>query len=219
MAKFSEEFNYETATIDAKVEYWNTHDTNNTLREFLGMSQDEYEAWMVSGTEPGAPLRKAIAIDFDGCLFHTEQMQIISPNWEVINRAKAEKEAGAGLILWTCREGKLLDEAVDACSKCRLVFDAINESLQDWIAAFGTTPRKVGASEYWDDKAICLPAASVSKLKEIKDNWPECPRCGTWRPYGYDCYKPAYCRWCGRPLTEAGWKEYVSRMNRLLNQV
>jgi len=35
--------------------------------------------------------------------------------------------------------------------------DSINESLPDWIEAFRTQPRKVGASEYWDDKAVRLP--------------------------------------------------------------
>ena len=71
MSKFADDFSHKTATMDEKVEYWHTHDTGDTLREFLGMSQDEYDAWLVSGKEPGAPLRKAIAIDFDGCLFHT----------------------------------------------------------------------------------------------------------------------------------------------------
>lgn len=217
MTKFTNDFNYETATMDEKVEYWHTHETGDTLREFLGMSQDEYDAWVVSGKEPGAPLRKAIAIDFDGCLFYTEHMRIVSPNWDVITQAKAEKEAGAGLILWTCREGELLEEAVDACAKCGLEFDAINESLPDWIAAFDTTPRKVGATEYWDDKAIRLLDAPTDKLRQAKDNWQECPRCASWRPYGYDCYAPAYCRWCGRPLTDAGWEEWLVRTNKLLS--
>ena len=92
--KPTNEFDYEAATMDEKVEYWHTHNTGDTLREFLKMSQDEYDAWMVSGKEPGAPLRKAIAIDFDGCLFHTEHMKIVSPNWDVINRSKGEKETG-----------------------------------------------------------------------------------------------------------------------------
>lgn len=43
------------------------------------------------------------------------------------------------------------------CAQWGLRFDAINESLPDWIEAFGTRPRKVGAIEYWDDKAVRLP--------------------------------------------------------------
>lgn len=106
-------------------------------------------------------MRKAIAIDFDGCLCVDAFPDIGAPNWAAIDRAKAEQLAGAGLILWTCREGQLLQDAVDACRKWGLTFDAINESLPDWIEAFGTMPRKVGASEYWDDKAIQMVAGEM----------------------------------------------------------
>ena len=47
--------------------------------------------------------------------------------------------------------------AVDACKGWGLTFDAINESLPDWIEAYGTRPRKVGATEYWDDRAVRVP--------------------------------------------------------------
>ena len=59
-------------------------------------------------------MRKAIAIDFDGCLCTDAFPEIGEPNWAVINRAKTEQQAGAGLILWTCREGQLLLDAVEA---------------------------------------------------------------------------------------------------------
>ena len=99
-------------------------------------------------------MRKAIAIDFDGCLCTEAFPEIGEPNWPVIQRAKQEQKAGAGLILWTVREGQLLQDALDACKRWGLAFDAVNESLPDWIAAYGNRPRKVGASEYWDDRAI-----------------------------------------------------------------
>ena len=102
-------------------------------------------------------LRKAIAIDFDGCICADAFPGIGAPNWPVINRALLEQQKGAGLILWTCREGTLLQEAVYACARWGLHFDAVNESLPDWIATYGTSPRKVGASEYWDDKALKIP--------------------------------------------------------------
>ena len=105
-------------------------------------------------TQQTARIRKAIAIDFDGCLFSDDYPGIGEPNWNVIHKAKEEQAAGAGLILWTCREGQLLQEAVDACGGCGLEFDAVNESLPEWIEEYGTRPRKVGASEYWDDRAV-----------------------------------------------------------------
>lgn len=102
-------------------------------------------------------MRKAIAIDFDGCLCSNAFPDIGAPNWVVITKAAKEQAAGAGLILWTCREGKLLEDAVAACARWGLHFDTINESLPDWIEAFGTQPRKVGATEYWDDRAVRMP--------------------------------------------------------------
>ena len=102
-------------------------------------------------------MRKAIAIDFDGCICTDAFPFIGKPNWPVIELAKRERESGAGLILWTCREGPLLQMAVEACRRWGLEFDAINESLPDWIEEFGNRPRKVGASEYWDDRAVQMP--------------------------------------------------------------
>ncbi len=99
-------------------------------------------------------MKKAIAIDFDGCICTNAFPSIGEPNWDVIKRAKAKQRAGVGLILWTCREGDLLEKAVNACRDWGLTFDAVNESLPDWIKAFKNQPRKVGASEYWDDKAV-----------------------------------------------------------------
>ena len=103
-------------------------------------------------------MRKAIAIDFDGCLCTDAYPEIGEPIWPVIYRAKAEQRAGAGLILWTCREGQILRDAIAACEGWGLTFDAVNESLPDWIEEFKTRPRKVGASEYWDDRAVRMPA-------------------------------------------------------------
>lgn len=99
-------------------------------------------------------MREAIAIDFDGCLCASAYPDIGAPRWDVIEEARRRQRAGAGLILWTCREGELLQNALRACESWGLKFDAVNESLPDWIEAYGTRPRKVGASEYWDDRAV-----------------------------------------------------------------
>lgn len=99
-------------------------------------------------------LRKAIAIDFDGCLCKDEYPAVGEPNWPVINAAKAEQANGAALILWTCRVDEALDEALVACEQWGLHFDAVNENLPERVEFFGTAPRKVGADEYWDDRAV-----------------------------------------------------------------
>lgn len=97
---------------------------------------------------------KVIAIDFDGTLFKTKWPEILEPNREVVDWALKEQQNGAKLILWTCREGDLLKDALLACAKEGLSFDAVNDSVQEWKHAWGTSPRKIGATEYWDDRAV-----------------------------------------------------------------
>lgn len=96
-----------------------------------------------------------IAIDFDGVLCTNDYPEIGKPNEPVIQEAKALRERGACLILWTCRSGGDLDAAVEACRSWGLEFDAINENPQFRIDLYnGSDPRKIGADEYWDDRAV-----------------------------------------------------------------
>lgn len=129
-------------------------------------------------------MRDAIAIDFDGCLCVNAYPRIGAPNWAVIARAKERQAAGAGLILWTCREGQLLQDAVAACQSWGLTFDSINESLPDWINTFGTRPRKVGATEYWDDRAVRLPVSNepltLAELRSMDGEPAWCEDFGCW---------------------------------------
>lgn len=122
---------------------------------------DRLEAYLRNkGKESGALPRvyadmgKVIAIDFDGCLCDHRFPDIGEPHWGVIRKALDEKKHGARLILWTCRDGAFLDAAINACKSWGLEFDAINDSTEDWKVRFGSNPRKVGATEYWDDRAV-----------------------------------------------------------------
>lgn len=106
--------------------------------------------------EKGNEHEKVIAIDFDGTLFENKWPEIGMPIAPNINRAKNEKANGAVLILWTCREGKELAGAVAACKAVGLEFDYVNENAAELKEAFGTDPRKIAATEYWDDKNVCM---------------------------------------------------------------
>lgn len=108
-------------------------------------------------------LQKAIAIDFDGCLCANAYPDIGAPNWEIIVAAAAEQIAGARLILWTCREGGLLENALEACARWGLHFDAVNDILPSWKKFYGNETRKVGATEYWDDKAYRVQNGKLMK--------------------------------------------------------
>lgn len=41
--------NIEKMSIDDKIEYWHTHETGNSLREFLGMTKQEYLEFCMDG--------------------------------------------------------------------------------------------------------------------------------------------------------------------------
>lgn len=106
-------------------------------------------------------MRKAIAIDFDGCLCECAWPGIGAPHMDVINAAIREQRAGAALILWTCRVGERLGEAVKFCADHGLMFDAVNANLPERIAAYQNDPRKVDADEYWDDRALRMPSEGL----------------------------------------------------------
>lgn len=94
-----------------------------------------------------------IAVDFDGTLCTEEYPNIGLPKPTVIKLVKDAKKAGHNLILYTCREGKLLEQAIEWCSNFGLEFDAVNANLDDRIKEFKNDPRKLGADIYLDDKA------------------------------------------------------------------
>ena len=95
---------------------------------------------------------RIIAVDFDGTLFETDYPTIVRPILPAVAAARARRERGDRLILWTCREGPELDAAIEACRAEGLEFDAVNDNLPEMTELWGNNPRKVAADEYWDDK-------------------------------------------------------------------
>ena len=110
-----------------------------------------------------------IAVDFDGTLFENAYPGIGKPKQMTINWCKIAKQRGNYLILWTCREGDLLTDALNACLGVGLEFDAVNENLQHRIERFGTDPRKIGADIYLDDRSM-LPLEN-DDFSDLLDNF------------------------------------------------
>jgi hypothetical protein len=101
---------------------------------------------------------KVIAVDFDGTLCENQWPRIGRENRQIINLLVRHQVNGGKVILWTCREGELLEEAVLWCLNRGLRFDAINDNLPENIARYGNNCRKVWADEYWDDKSVIISA-------------------------------------------------------------
>lgn len=105
----------------------------------------------------------SVAVDFDGTLVQNEFPKIGEPKQQVIDLVLKLQKAGAKLILWTCRAGKVLEEAVEWCADQGIYFDAINENLPEVQKEWGGDTRKVMADYYLDDKNIGL-----SMLKALR---------------------------------------------------
>ena len=99
-------------------------------------------------------MNRIIAVDFDGTLCESAWPSIGAAKTGVIDYLLDQQRTGAKLILWTCRTGQRLDEAVQWCAAKGLMFDAVNENLPEMIRAFGGDCRKISADVYLEDKAL-----------------------------------------------------------------
>lgn len=95
-----------------------------------------------------------IAIDFDGTLCRNAWPLIGKPRRRVIRKALRRQRRGDTLILWTCREGPRLFEAIEWLAKYGLRCDYVNENAPWLNEKYGNDSRKIGADEYWDDRAV-----------------------------------------------------------------
>ena len=103
------------------------------------------------------------AVDFDGTLNFGKYPDAGPANEDLIEFLIARKSKGDKLILWTCREGKTLQTALDFCQSLGLVFDAVNDNLPEVVEKYGVNSRKVSCDFYIDDRAI---AGNTYKLLE-----------------------------------------------------
>jgi hypothetical protein len=94
------------------------------------------------------------AVDFDGTLCVEKYPGIGEPRQNVIDFCKQKKAEGHKLILWTCRCGEYLEQAIKWCEEQGLIFDAINENLPERTAEYGGDCRKISADFYLDDKNL-----------------------------------------------------------------
>jgi hypothetical protein len=94
-----------------------------------------------------------IAVDFDGTIVEHAYPKIGKPIPFAIDVLKRlQQEERHIIILWTVREGELLQEALDYCEKKGLTFFAVNKNYPE--EKLGDEPRKISADVYIDDKNI-----------------------------------------------------------------
>lgn len=94
-----------------------------------------------------------IAVDFDGTICDHQFPNIGEAIPGMIEKLVEHKKVGNKIILWTCREGYHLQQAISWCEKRGLTFDAINENVSSQKnKEYGI--RKIYADMYIDDRNI-----------------------------------------------------------------
>ncbi len=111
-----------------------------------------------------------IAVDFDGTIVEHEYPRIGREIPFAIETLKKLQKEFHTLILWTVREGKLLEDAVKYCESKGLIFHAANKNYPEEDVS--TAARKLNADLFIDDRNLGgIPDWGViyQMIKEGKD--------------------------------------------------
>ena len=94
-----------------------------------------------------------IAVDFDGTIVEDRYPSIGKPQLFAFETLKALQKQQHQLILWTVREGKALQEAVDFCKKHGVEFYAVNKNFPEEELE-PEQSRKLNVDYFIDDRNI-----------------------------------------------------------------
>lgn len=111
--------------------------------------------------------RHIIAVDFDGILTEKSPYPIMGKIREdAIKYINKLYNDGYLLVLWTCRSGDFLEEAINALKEARIFhcFTFVNED------GLGNSSRKIVAAFYIDDRAIMKDIDWEEIYNYIKNN-------------------------------------------------
>lgn len=90
-----------------------------------------------------------IAVDYDNTLVLGKE-----PNLPLISRLIGAQRQGNIVILWTCREGPSLMDALSVLARYGFRPNLVNQNAPAAVARIGRDSRKVFADIYIDDKAV-----------------------------------------------------------------
>lgn len=104
-----------------------------------------------------------VAIDFDGTIVEDKFPEIGDPIPGAFETLQRMQDKGIRLVLWTCRKGKYLKDAVGFCSKNGIEFDAVNDNAS---SGFRPLP-KIVADIYIDDRANSFGGHTPSEMSDV----------------------------------------------------
>jgi hypothetical protein len=94
-----------------------------------------------------------IAVDFDGTIVEHRYPEIGDEMLFAFDTLRELQKKGHKLILWTYRDGRYLDEAVEYCKSQGISFYAVNKSYPEETLEAGVS-RKIDADIFIDDRNI-----------------------------------------------------------------
>ena len=101
------------------------------------------------------------AVDFDGTLSLQGYPKCGKPNQPLFEFLRMQQRNGHRVILYTCREGLELQQAINWCAEQGLMFHAVNSNIPEIVRRFRGNPRKIYADFYIDDRAVNPFSANV----------------------------------------------------------
>ena len=118
-----------------------------------------------------------IAVDFDGTIVEHRYPKIGKEIPFAIQALKQLQSEGHALILWTAREGQLLQDALDFCEKRGIEFFAVNSNYPgEEVDEAGIRARKLHADLFIDDRAVGGLPEWGAIYEIVRNRW-------TWRQY------------------------------------
>ena len=96
-----------------------------------------------------------IAVDFDGTIVENRYPEIGDERMFATETLKMLIQDRHRLILWTCREGRLLDDAINWCKERGVEFWAINKDFpEENVTKNQQFSRKIKADLFIDDRMV-----------------------------------------------------------------
>lgn len=95
-----------------------------------------------------------IAVDFDGVICNSAYPALGDAMPGVRKAIKELRERGHYVIVWTCRTGEPLLQAINWMREQRISFDRVNDHSPENLAEYGEGGKKIYADVYIDDKNL-----------------------------------------------------------------
>lgn len=96
-----------------------------------------------------------IAVDFDGTIVEDRYPEIGREVPFATQTLKMLAQQHHRIILWTVREGRCLQEALDWCAQRGVEFYAVNKDYPEESGEHRTFSRKIKADLFIDDRNLC----------------------------------------------------------------